>query len=308
MQDLIDALKLAKAEVLKPGLVRKALFIGTLITFLWSIVTWLLWQPLFDVSSWLLELLPFSLLRTNGASMLSLFLWFDMVLMGFALIYAFFAPYLMRRFSFKNYFTLSVIVMLMSALFWSTVWFFKADAIHMMLVQLLTWLPFETIEKGLAALVVLYACYSTIIVSLIFAVSLMSPSMLKKAHDTHYAEDEPAQVHELNVLKYTLKDSGRFIAASIVLFPLLFIPVINVFLQIGLWVWLIKDTFVYDNLVLLDESIDKTDLKPYNGELFLIAVLAALFNFIPIVNFLAPFFGEFAMLFFLQSQKSSLEV
>jgi hypothetical protein len=60
------------------------------------------------------------------------------------------------------------------------------------------------------------------------------------------------------------------------LFPLFFVPVLNIFMQLFLWTKLYKDSF---------SSV--IEAKEAN----LIAALAALFNFLPIINFFAPFFG-----------------
>jgi len=101
------------------------------------------------LSASILEMVPFSMVRSNGAWMLSTFLWFQLSLVTFALIFAFFGNLVLRTISKEKYSVFSLLVFVGSALFWGIVWLFKGDYIYTQFLKLLTWLPFETIEKGI---------------------------------------------------------------------------------------------------------------------------------------------------------------
>ena len=104
--------------------------------------------------------------------------------------------------------------------------------------------------------------------------------------------------NEFKTFKYTLKDTGIFIAASIIAFPLLFVPVVNFIVQIALWVWLIKDTFAYDTASLFVKDLTKEKLKEHQLAIWGISTLGALFNFIPIFNIFGPYFSELSMFYY----------
>ena len=107
--------------------------------------------------------------------------------------------------------------------------------------------------------------------------------------------------HIFSSLGYTIKDSLLYILLSIIAFPLLFIPLINIFTQIALWMWLTKDTVSYDALSLSVEKVDKADIKTHRTAVWFISFVSTLFNFVPILNLFGPYFGEIAMFHYFKS-------
>jgi len=288
-------------EILNWNTMRYALVSGFLITVMWVGIGVYFWDSLVAVSSHILELVPFSMVRSNGAWMLSTFLWLQVVLLTFALVFAFFGNIILRSVSKEKYTSFSLMVSGGSALFWAIVWYFKGDYIYGQFLKLLTWLPFETIEKGVAFLIGFYLIYNAIIVTLFFVASAFSEPLLSSVEKRHFNEDEVVRDHTFRVLGYTLKDSLIFVAISIIGMPLLFIPVLNIIVQIVLWIWLVKDTLTYDAAALSFEEVDKEILKTHKGSLWFISMIAALFNFIPVLNLFGPYFGEIAMFHYLKS-------
>lgn len=86
--------------------------------------------------------------------------------------------------------------------------------------------------------------------------------------------------------------------------PLLFIPVVNILVQIVLWIWLMKDTMSYDAASYTFESVDKARLKAHCGAIWTIAFIAVLFNFVPVLNIFGPFFGLIAMFYYFRASKA----
>jgi uncharacterized protein involved in cysteine biosynthesis len=77
----------------------------------------------------------------------------------------------------------------------------------------------------------------------------------------------------------------------VVLFPLFFVPVINIGVQLFLWTKLYHDSFLY---YVCNEYCSKElfeTIKTHKFKTILLAMLAASFNFLPIINFFAPFFA-----------------
>ena len=192
-------------------------------------------------------------------------------------------------------------VALGSTIFWSAVWFVKGDDIYQEFLKLLTWLPFETIEKGIAFLIGFYIIYNAIIVSMVFVASLFSEPLLISVEKKYFKESEVKRDNIFSSIGYTLKDALIFIGLSILTFPLLFVPVVNIFTQIALWLWLTKDTMGYDALTLTSSKVTKEKLKEHRLALWFISFVTVLFNFIPILNLFGPFFGEISMFHYFKS-------
>lgn len=90
MKNMIHAVIVAFSEILRWETIKVVLLSGILVTAFWVGVGFMLWDQLMAISAKILEFVPFSMIRANGAWMLSAFLWFQLVLITFALIYAFF--------------------------------------------------------------------------------------------------------------------------------------------------------------------------------------------------------------------------
>ena len=288
-------------EILTWNTMKYTLISGILVTILWVGLGFLLWDHLIALSSRILELVPFSMVRSNGAWMLSTFLWLQLVLLTFALIFAFFGNFILRHVSQEKYTSFSILVAIGSAVFWGIIWFFKGDYLYHQFLQLLTWLPFETVEKGIAFLIGFYLIYNAIVVTMVFVASLFSEPLIASVEERHFQEDEVARDHIFSSVGYTIKDSFIFIVLSLIAFPLLFIPLLNIVVQIALWMWLVKDTMSYNSAALAYKKVEKEEIKQHKFALWMISFITVLFNFIPVFNIFGPFFGEITMFHYLKS-------
>jgi hypothetical protein len=303
MGDVIAAILFAFRGVFTFKAMKIASITGVLVSIFWIAVGYFEWQHITAFSSPFLVVLPFSILRSNGAWMLSAFLWFEVVLVTFALILALFGNFASERFSKNMHNAFAVVTILVVAAFWSVVWFYKGSYIHEQLLHMLSWLPFETIDKGVSFIIGIYLVYTAVITTMIFMASLLNHSFIKKIQMQAYGEEEIVKSNEVKVIKYTLRDVAIFLAASIVAIPLLFVPFLNFFVQIALWTWLMKDTFVYDNLSLVVNKVDKEKLHSHKGAFWTISVFTSFFNLVPVLNFYGPFFGELAMYHYIRKQQ-----
>ena len=302
----MNAILFGFREILTWNTMKYALLTGLLITLVWGGIGYLLWDQMIALSSTVIDLVPFSMIRSNGAWMLSTFLWFQVVIITFSLIFVFFGNLILRKVSKENYTLFSLLVAVASALFWAIVWFFKGEYIYHQFLKLLTWLPFETIEKSIAFLIAFYFLYNAIIISTIFLTSLFSKPLISSVEKRHFEEDEVVRDHNFKIISYTLKDSFLFIVASLVAFPLLFIPVLNILVQTVLWIYVIKDTMTFDAAALVYENVDTKEIKKHRFALWTLSSITALFNFVPGLHMFGPFFGEISMFHYLKSiQKES---
>ncbi len=299
MKEVMHAILFGFKEILTWNTMKIALIGGVLVSLFWAGVGFLFWDQIVALGAKVVELVPFSMVRSNGAWMLSAFLWLQLVLITFALIFAFFGNVILRSVSKERYTSFSFIVIFLSAIFWSLVWFFKGDVIYAQFLKLLTWLPFETVEKSIGYLLGFYLIYSAIIASMVVLVSLFSKPLLTSIQKREFPELTLAKSNLFSSMRYTLKDSLIYLLISLIALPLLFVPVVNFLVLLLLWVWLMKDTFRYDAASVLFEKVDNTRIKEHGSAIWIISIVAALFNFVPVLNLFGPFFGEIAMFHFL---------
>jgi len=303
MQDFMDAAIFGFKEILKAKTMKFAMFSGIVISIVWIFIGMFFWSNIMVITHPILELLPFSMIRSNGAWMLSTFLWLQLVLITFALIIALLGNLIIEKVEREKYASYSMLIGLFSAAFWGVVWFFEGGYIYAQFLKLLTWLPFETIAGGLTYLIGFYIVYTGIIVSMIFVTSLFSNSFLSQIKEKHFPYDKMYDEYEYKTIKQTLKDTAIFTIISIISFPLLFIPILNFFILVGLWVWLMKDTIACDTAAFVFGEVDKEKLKEYKVAIWGLNLIGSLFNFIPVFNVFGPYFTELSMFYYLKEKR-----
>ncbi len=306
MQNIIEAIIFGFSAILNYKIIKRALTIGFIVTLIWSVIGYFLWDELVSFGAYFIDLVPFSMLRSNGAWILSFFLWFILVLISFALILSFFGNMILERIPKEKYSSFTLLIVFASALFWSIVWFYQGSYMHTQFLRLLNWLPFETVKESLAYLFGLYIIYSCIIITMLFVTSFFSKGLLEDIKDKYFPNEDFLEENEIKISENRVLDVIIYIIVSIVAFPLLFIPIVNFILQLGLWIWLIKNTFVNDSAALVIPNEKRAKLSEHKSGFFAISTVTALFNFLPIFNIFGPFFGEIAMFYYLNQIEKEL--
>ncbi len=303
MIDFFESIAFGFKTILKWNMIKIALISGLLTSAIWIVIAIFAWNPLVSFSSFILELVPFFMVRSNGAEIISVFIWAQAVLITFALIVAFFGTLLSKKIPKERYRIFYFTIIACSAIFWTIVWFVKGSYLHVQFAKILTLLPFGTIDKGMAYLISCLIIYNLIIISMLFITSILSKVVLSKVNDDEFGSDVVLENREFKIIKYTIKDTLIFIGVSTVFFPLFFVPFLNFIVQIGLWTYLVRNTFRYDVGVLLFEKFNNEKLKAENKAIWSISFVAALFNFLPVLNVFGPFFGEITMFHYLKNSK-----
>ena len=303
MQDFMDALLFSFKELLRQNTTKYAMGSGFVVTLVWILIGYALWPSLVGFTSSILSMLPFSMIQSNGAWMLSSFIWLQAVLITFALIFAFLGNLISQKVQNHHYSAFALIIALGSALFWGVVWMSEGDVIYTQALKLFTWLPFETIEKALSYLIAFYILYTGIIITLIFVTSILSSSYFQSIKEEHFPYDTFYDDVESKTLLKTLKDTAIFIGLSIVTLPLLFIPVLNFIILVVLWVWLMKDTLAYDTSSYVFGKDAEQKRQEYKIATWGFAFMGSLFNFIPVFNVFGPYFTELALLYYYKEKR-----
>lgn len=159
----------------------------------------------------------------------------------------------------------------------------------------LHWIPWEWLQTTGASIAAAALAYMVFIILINLFTSLFSERLLIRVAKKHYP-DVPV-TGEASIaasIAVNLKASVIFLALFILFIPVLFIPVAGQLVMLYLWSILIKEPTVYEvgSLFVQDKYIRKEKSKKAR----IIAVIASLFNYIPLLNIFAPIFAQILFL------------
>ncbi len=277
--------------------VLKSVFMVSIPIFvIYAAVLVLFWNHIIDFSYLLISWVPFSVLKINGAFFIMFFLWFISVVVSFAVVSAVIAPLFLRKESERIHYFYVVFTILFFAVLYAYLFVGHWDFIDGEIKKLLTILPFDAVSKGVGAIVAVYIFYNLFILTLFFVIFFFAKPFLEAIKELEYAGVEIDIKEKFRYKRIFIKDVVVFVLLFILLFPLFFIPVINIGVQLFLWTKLYHDSFLYFvcNEYCSKEAFEK--MKEHKYKTVFIAMVAASFNFLPIINFFAPFFA--VILFF----------
>ena len=159
----------------------------------------------------------------------------------------------------------------------------------------LSWIPWEWVQTSGASVAAFSFTYMLFIIMVALLTSLYSEKLLIALAKKRYP-DVPV-VGSANIatsILLTLKASVVFLLLFIITLPLLFIPLLGQVLILYLWSILLKEPTIYDVGALFIN--EKKTLKEKKKKTRVLAMIAALFNYIPLVNIFAPVFAQILFL------------
>ncbi len=182
-----------------------------------------------------------------------------------------------------------------SIIFWiSILWYFWGD-FSSFVASFLTWIPFDWLKESVIYIAAPLVGYILIIVTISTLTSLYSEKVLISLAKKHYPKVKVVASPTISgSIGATLSSTLLFLFLIIVLFPLLFIPVLGQGLMLYLWSILLKAPTIHDVGGLFIK--DKEELKQKGKKSNIIAMIASLFNYIPILNIFAPLFAQIMFL------------
>ncbi len=159
----------------------------------------------------------------------------------------------------------------------------------------LSWIPWEWVQTSGASVATLLLTYMLFIMMISLLTSLYSEKLLISLAKKRYPDVPVVGSADITTsILLTLKASIVFLVLFIITLPLLFIPVFGQVLVLYLWSVLLKEPTIYDvgSLFINDKKI----LKEKKKKTSILAMIAALFNYIPLVNIFAPVFAQILFL------------
>ncbi len=272
--------------------VLKVVFILSIPVFAFYVgALFLFWDQIIYFVSNLIFWIPFSVLKLNGAFFIMFFLWFISVVVTFAIISAIFSPLFLNKANEKIHYLYVISSILFFSIFYAFIFINNWDFIYFEIQKLLTILPFDTVSKTVSAILSIYVFYNFFILTLFILVFFFAKPFLEAIKDVEYPDVEINSDRTLGFKRILLKDVLIFLIFFVLLFPLFFIPVVNVLVPLLLWTKLYHDSFLYFvcNEYCFGETLKK--LEENRLKTLFLASIAASFNFLPIINFFAPFFA-----------------
>jgi len=177
---------------------------------------------------------------------------------------------------------------LMSVIFW----IFWGSFSHLV-ASLVSAIPFigswSIVQSASSFLGALIVAYGLIIVAISILTSLYSPKLLLKLAKKEYGIEGQDNSKVSKSLYYNIKASLIFLALLILFLPILFVPILGQIIMLILWAILLKEPTFYDVSSLFIKN--EKDYKGYKS-IWIVAIVASLFNYIPLLNIFAPVFAQ----------------
>ncbi len=168
----------------------------------------------------------------------------------------------------------------------------------------LSWIPWEWLQTTGASVATVAIAYMLFIITISIVTSLMIEPLLIKLAAKHYPNQPVTGSPSITKsLLLSLKAGLIFLVIFLFTFPVMFIPLVGALWMLWLWSLLIKEPTLYDVGSLFIS--DKAELKAKKKGTTLLSMIAAAFNYIPVVNIFA---AVFAQILFLHHVLSSEEV
>jgi uncharacterized protein involved in cysteine biosynthesis len=186
-----------------------------------------------------------------------------------------------------------------SILLWVVLLWFSWDLYSGMIETYIQKIPFvgswEWFQSSGAVLAALIVGYMLVIITVSILTSLYSEPLLIKLAQKHYPGKPVVGSPAIATSVYlSIKAGVVFLLLFLFTFPIIFIPIIGQIWMLWLWSLLIKEPNTYDVGSLF--IADKQTIKAQKKKAWLTAMIASLFNYIPVLNIFAPLFGQIMFL------------
>lgn len=193
-----------------------------------------------------------------------------------------------------------------SILLWLLILWSSWDLYSGMIEAYIRKIPFvgnwEWFQSSGAVLAALIIGYMLVIITVSILTSLYSEPLLIELARKHYPGKPVVGSPAIATSIYlSVKAGVLFLLLFLFTFPLIFIPIVGQIWMLWLWSLLIKEPNTYDVGSLFIS--DRKRLKREKKKAWLTAMIASLFNYIPIVNIFAPLFGQIMFLHYLLGKK-----
>lgn len=267
---------------------------GIFWALVWFVTGVLTWRYMINITGLLINLLPFKFVQNAGAEFIFMILWLQAVLISIGVFFTLFNSFLSKK-------IFSILIAFIFAVFWMIVFFYYKSEIINYLQKLIRIFPFESIEQAVSVVLAIFILYSFYIVSMYLGFLLLSEKYILNLIKEEYSYMEiNSNFSRIKIFSILLKDFLIFLVALFLLYPLLFVPFVNIVLITVLWAYVIKNA-LYECVTSIVGKID-IDQKLIWG----FAVVNVILNFIPLVNIFAPALAVLSLYHYIMEKKTDL--
>lgn len=272
-------------DIAKNDIQKKSIINGSIWLILWLLIIFFTWNHMTSLTQKLLSWIPFAFIKYSGSYLILTILWIQTILITLGIIFYIFnkviEKYLEKTHS--HYFTL--IMGAIIVLFYTFLFFYYKNSFLLYISHFIKILPFQSVEELISIFLAILFYYMLFSVSISLTFTFMGINILKNLSYEQYPDIKLKKIKRSKILYCSLRDLFIFIILSLICYPLLLIPWINIFTMLFLWAYAIKDT--YFNSV--KDLLNLNDLN--KKEKYLLAFFSAVLNFIPLINIYTPAFG-----------------
>jgi len=293
-------------DMLSLDTIKLALFTGIPVAFLWFVIGWVLWDPIIALTSQIINWIPFSIVRANGAFVIIFFLWFAAVLISYALFIGLFSGFLLAQKKESRFEAINFGLIFMLALLWALIIFYTWPVLNAKIQYFLTVLPFQTVAEGISWLLAIYIFYNLFLITEYFVVFIFREPFIQALIEKNYPDLELEKGgSSTKAYSRLFYDISLFVLLSIASLPILFIPVANFLVVWFLWAWLYKESAFLGVCSVVCKEGELEKLREHRIYFLSASLLAALLNFIPIISFFTPFFVMTLYFHWIMAQKEA---
>jgi len=202
--------------------------------------------------------------------------------------------------SFKDIFSFTVFLFVLKVTIISLgitamVLWLVGGTLNSFIASYLLWLPWEWLQTTGASVASIAISYMIFIIMISIVTSFLAEPLLIKLAKKHYPDIEVVGTPNISTsLFLSLKSAMIMFIIFIFTFPLMFIPLVGAVYMLWLWSILLKKPTIYDVSSLFLNS--KEQKRDRTKNLTIPAMIAAGFNYIPLLNIFSAVFAQILFL------------
>jgi hypothetical protein len=184
-----------------------------------------------------------------------------------------------------------LVSLILSSLF---VWYFW-EGLSSIIASYISWIPWEWLQNFGAKIMTFVLAYMIFIITVSLLTSLYSEKLLITLAKKHYPDVMVIGTANISTsILLTLKASAVFLFFFMLGLAFIFIPILGQVVLLYLWSILLREPTMYDVSALF--IADKEVIREKKKGTRVLAMLASLFNYMPLLNAFAPVFSQILFL------------
>lgn len=189
----------------------------------------------------------------------------------------------------KKIFFTSLIPIVVAALFWGVVFFLFHTQINSFFVYLVGHIPFigdaAWLKESVEAIGGVFIYYQLLIITSVMIVGIIADKIVEIINAKYYHLKKEGFGTLWGSVAISLKQNIIFIILFLILIPAMFVPLLNILVNLLLWMILIKKPMFYDSISMYATKDEYAKLLKSNKmSTLLITILSASLFLIPILG------------------------